>query len=157
MNPNPYVPPEGIAAYRADCDTITRFRAMSVILSVIAIGIAIRQLPPLLTEPILSFSIATWLTGFLPACYFLFAAMFALLTEFRGSSSQLAWLIIVLLPLLLITCMIVFATIAYLRGFGLAFLIDWRTLLVVSICPFVWCYFAMCVNRWRSLKPSTER
>ena len=129
---------------------------MSVILSVIAFAVAFRQLPPLLSQSVLSFSIATWLTGFLPALYFLFAAAFALWTEFRGNSAQSAWLTIVLLPLLIITGVIVFLTIGYVRGFGLAFLIDWRTVPVLSICPFVWGYFAMCVNRWRSLRRSTQ-
>ncbi len=117
----------------------------------IALAVAVRQLTPIFTRPVSSWQMNEWLFGFLPSVYFLIAAVYSLMTEFKTNRVLVSNLAIVLLPLVGVTGLILIETVGYVRSWGIEFLIDWGVFTVLVTCPFVWCYFTLSIYRWRTL------
>lgn len=156
MLTNPYQPPKTTLSSLGAEAPLPAYRMLSLSLLVIALIVAIRQLPPFFSRPVSSWQPNGWLFGFMPAVYFLFAAVCSLLTEFTTNRVRASRLLIVLLPLVGITGLIVIATAGYVWEEGFGFLNDWRPLAVCAICPVIWLYFTLSIRRWRlfTLSPS---
>ena len=159
MLPNPYQSPKTTRSTLAAVAPIPTYRVLALTLLFIALAVAMRQLPPLFARPVSSWPLRDWQFAFLPSVYFLIAAVYSLLTEFKANHALASRLWLVLLPLVGVTGLILIATASYVRNWGIGFLNDWRVLSVLAICPVVWCFFTLSIYRWRTIAlrhPATQ-
>lgn len=155
---NPYEPTSNVpapasAAYR-------NRRLTSYVLAAFALVIGVMHLPPFLTSPIGMWSWQNWLLGFAPAAYLVFAGSIAVLCEHFAKRLGLILLPLALLPLLLVTGLILFAT--YLDAPNIvagkyAWSQNAYTLLLVSLCPVVWYYLLVASARSLCLMRVSDR
>ncbi len=150
MLTNLYQPPATESSL--DKESLRTYRTLSLASLVIALTVALLLLSPLLRQRASSWHLDEWLIVFLPPVYFLIASAFSLATEFTGSRVLASKLSIVLLPLVAITGLILVTIVWYTPRRGIGFLYDWRTVFLLTICPLVWLYFALCVRRWLSIR-----
>lgn len=156
---NPFVPPTPTLPIAPL--VIPSYRMASYVLTVFAIVIATIHLPPFLTNPLLSRGWQSWWFGFVPAAYLVFAAAIALGCEGYSKRDGLIFLPLFLFPLLPVTGLILFAVYLDTPRLLAGEFTLWQKihmLMIWSLCPVVWYYFAVSIGRsWQLLWPWKPR
>ena len=150
MVQNPYLSPasrpnDSALSSPSGINSSMRFRAIAGVLLVFATLFAVRRLSPLAAQPTNNWPFENWLYQFIPAIYWLVAAVYCVRTEVFAIASRLWRVPLALFPIVPYSVVVFWANVPFAFRKG-----EWGGLVTVAfVCFLLWFYFLATVClRW---------